>query len=243
MSTATYAAPLGSPRFRGIVGSTVLNGGKAYVYQAGTTTLDASYPTYADALAGTNANANPVILDSNGEAAIYLQSGRLYKVKLTDSLDVLQWTMDSLNPAYGYPSSLDTRTAFCAIKSSNQTGFATATKITGWTVQKDTASEWSAASSRWVAAASGLYLVAATAALSDTVASQSVELDVEKNGSLVVGSTISRTAATGGQTTTPGAHHLLDLVAGDYLELFLVGTVNTTVYQSSATALTIVRVQ
>jgi len=44
----------------------VLNGGSVYIYSPGTTTLLDTYPTSADALAGTNANPNPITLDSAG---------------------------------------------------------------------------------------------------------------------------------------------------------------------------------
>lgn len=43
------------------------NGLKIFVYQAGTTTKLNTYPTAADADAGTNANTNPVVLNSRGE--------------------------------------------------------------------------------------------------------------------------------------------------------------------------------
>lgn len=48
---------------------TLLNGGSVYIYEPGTTTLLDTYPTSADAVAGTNANANPLILDSAGRPA------------------------------------------------------------------------------------------------------------------------------------------------------------------------------
>lgn len=76
-----------------------LNGGKVYVYEAGTTTPDTSYPTYTDALAGTNANANPVILDSAGRAQIWLQAPRLYKIVVKTSADVTIQTVDNYSPA------------------------------------------------------------------------------------------------------------------------------------------------
>lgn len=76
-----------------------LNGGKVYVYEAGTTTPDTSYPTYSDALASTNANANPVILDSSGRAQIWLQASRLYKLVIKTSADVTIQTVDNYSPA------------------------------------------------------------------------------------------------------------------------------------------------
>lgn len=59
-----------------------LSGGKVYTYAAGTSTPKASYTDYN---AGT-LNANPVILNSLGEADIWLNGN--YKINVTDSNDV-----------------------------------------------------------------------------------------------------------------------------------------------------------
>lgn len=75
-----------------------LNGGKLYTYVPGTTTNKASYPTLADAAAGTNANANPVVLDSRGEANVVLIGNT--KLKLDTSADVNVWTLDNVNEDY-----------------------------------------------------------------------------------------------------------------------------------------------
>lgn len=72
-----------------------LNGGKLHTYEPGTTTNKASYPTLADAAAGTNANANPVILDSRGEADVVLVGNT--KLVLKDSSDNTIWTLDNVN--------------------------------------------------------------------------------------------------------------------------------------------------
>ena len=60
-----------------------LVGGKLYTYTAGTTTPQV---TYTDSSGGT-ANTNPVILDSRGEASVWLGSS-LYKLRLTTAADV-----------------------------------------------------------------------------------------------------------------------------------------------------------
>lgn len=60
-----------------------LAGGKLYTYAAGTSTPKA---TYTDSGGGT-ANTNPIILDSDGRANIWLDTGA-YKFVLTDSDDV-----------------------------------------------------------------------------------------------------------------------------------------------------------
>jgi len=74
-----------------------LSGGKVYSYEVGTTTNKATYPTIADAKAGTNANANPVVLDSRGEADIVLAGST--KLKLTDGAasETTIWTLDNVN--------------------------------------------------------------------------------------------------------------------------------------------------
>lgn len=67
-----------------------LVGGKLYTYSTGTTTPKT---TYSDAAMGV-ANANPVILDSRGEALVY-GSGE-FRFVLKDSDDVTVWTVDNI---------------------------------------------------------------------------------------------------------------------------------------------------
>jgi len=69
-----------------------LSGGKLYTYAAGTTTPLATYTDYG---AGTP-NANPVILDSRGEASVWLGS-LAYKLVLKTSADASVWTVDNMN--------------------------------------------------------------------------------------------------------------------------------------------------
>lgn len=69
-----------------------LAGGKLYTYQSGTTTPQA---TYTDSGGGTP-NANPVVLDANGEAAVWVDPELSYKFVLKDSNDVTQWTVDGV---------------------------------------------------------------------------------------------------------------------------------------------------
>jgi hypothetical protein len=63
-----------------------------YTYIAGTTTLQA---TYTDSTA-TTANTNPIILDSRGEANVWLGSA-IYKFVLKDASDALIWTVDNIS--------------------------------------------------------------------------------------------------------------------------------------------------
>lgn len=69
-----------------------LVGGKIYTYAAGTTTPLA---TYTDSGAGT-ANTNPIILNSLGQANIWLGSSS-YKFSVYTSADVLLYTVDNIN--------------------------------------------------------------------------------------------------------------------------------------------------
>lgn len=72
-----------------------LNGGKLHTYKPGTSTEKATYPTISDAKAGTNANANPVVLDSRGEATVVLTGST--KLVLKDADDNTIWTVDSVD--------------------------------------------------------------------------------------------------------------------------------------------------
>ena len=68
-----------------------LAGGFLYTYVAGTTTPQA---TYTDSTSAT-ANSNPIVLDSRGEANIWLSSST-YKFKLCDSTNTEIWTVDNI---------------------------------------------------------------------------------------------------------------------------------------------------
>ena len=70
-----------------------LAGGLLYTYAAGTSTPLATYSSQA----GTTPNANPVVLDSRGEATVFW-SGASYKVVLHDSADAPIWTQDNVGP-------------------------------------------------------------------------------------------------------------------------------------------------
>lgn len=71
-----------------------LAGGKIWSYAAGTTT---PLPTFTDR-SETTQNANPLILDANGEGQMWLSSSA-YKFVLMDSSDVVQWTVDNVRSA------------------------------------------------------------------------------------------------------------------------------------------------
>jgi hypothetical protein len=77
-----------------------LVGGKIYTYAAGTTTPLA---TYTDAGAGT-ANTNPIILNSLGQANIWLAPSSSYKFSVYTSADVLLYTVDNIATTIDYLS-------------------------------------------------------------------------------------------------------------------------------------------
>lgn len=78
-----------------------LAGGLVYAYIAGTTTPQATYTTAA----GSTANANPVVLDSNGRAAIWLDPTLSYKLVIKTSAGVTIKTVDTIagSAASGIP--------------------------------------------------------------------------------------------------------------------------------------------
>jgi hypothetical protein len=69
-----------------------LVGGKIYTYLAGTSTPATTYTDYS---AGT-ANTNPIILDSYGQANIWLLSTVSYKFVVKTATDVLLYTVDNI---------------------------------------------------------------------------------------------------------------------------------------------------
>lgn len=86
----TTIAPVG--RYRGFDNSgQPLAGGKLYTYDAGTSTPKT---TYQDKTTSTP-NTNPVVLDANGYADVWLDTGG-YKFVLKTSADVTLWTKDDI---------------------------------------------------------------------------------------------------------------------------------------------------
>jgi hypothetical protein len=107
-----------------------LAGGFVYTYAAGTTTPQA---TYTDST-GATPNSNPIVLDSRGEANIWLGSAT-YKFKLTDSNNTEIWTVDNisaptsgLSPVLSGNVTIDSNTAGTAL-TITQTGTGLALKV------------------------------------------------------------------------------------------------------------------
>ena len=69
-----------------------LAGGLLYTYEAGSTTPLTSYTDST----GVSANTNPIVLDSRGEANVWLGAA-IYKFALYTSAGVLIWTVDNIS--------------------------------------------------------------------------------------------------------------------------------------------------
>jgi hypothetical protein len=69
-----------------------LAGGLLYTYAAGSTTPLATYTDFT----GVSANTNPIVLDSRGEANVWLGTAS-YKLALYTSASVLIWTVDNIS--------------------------------------------------------------------------------------------------------------------------------------------------
>ena len=73
-----------------------LAGGKLYTYRTGTSTAK---QTYSDG-DGT-ANANPVVLDSEGSADVWIDDDEPYRFRLETSTGALRWQRDGVTNASG----------------------------------------------------------------------------------------------------------------------------------------------
>jgi len=90
----TYLTPSPKMQFFDANGNP-LAGGKLYSYASGTST---PLTTYTDST-GLSANTNPIILDSRGEANVWL-GGNNYTLMLKTATDVLIWSVDGVNGSF-----------------------------------------------------------------------------------------------------------------------------------------------
>jgi hypothetical protein len=111
-----------------------LAAGRLYTYVAGTTTLQA---TYTDS-SGAQANTNPIILDSRGEANVWL-GGAVYKFVLKDADDALIWSVDNISaptsavsPVLSGSVTIDSNTTTPALKIT-QTGVGPVMRVQDFT--------------------------------------------------------------------------------------------------------------
>lgn len=89
---STFLTPSPKQQFFSDAGVPLV-GGKVYTYAAGTSTPLA---TYQDST-GLVLNTNPIILDSRGEANIWLAPSLSYKFILKTSTEATIWTVDNIN--------------------------------------------------------------------------------------------------------------------------------------------------
>jgi hypothetical protein len=82
-----------------------LSSGTLAVLDPADDTNKASYPTASDADAATNANVNPVVLDSRGEPpnGLFGRDGEDYKLTLKDSSGTTVWTVDDVRVPIALP--------------------------------------------------------------------------------------------------------------------------------------------
>lgn len=215
-------SPLITPRFFWVTQA----GAPAVGYQlssfaAGTATPQATYPTAADADAGTNANANPVVLDALGSANVFL-SQLPYKFVLKDSLLNTIWTEDNVNQSgvAGFQSSADINTSI---------GFQLADNVEATlgltaqapTVTCDPKTEFSQATGRFTAKAAGTYLAICTAAFGSGGvtfrANNEPYILLRKNGAGIHQSLPGTLWATGNKQFGATANAIYTLAVNDYI--------------------------
>lgn len=93
-----------TPKFQAFTSAGLLASGyKLFCYAAGTTTKQNSYTDST----GNSANTNPIVMDSRGEANVWLDTGLLYKLVLTLDTEADPpvnnlWSVDS----FGFPQTI-----------------------------------------------------------------------------------------------------------------------------------------
>lgn len=90
-----FLSPLIRNRFFDNVTGAPLAGGQLFTYAAGTTTLQDTYSNST----GT-ANSNPVVLDSNGYADVWIDPTLSYKFILEDVNSNILWTVDNISSPF-----------------------------------------------------------------------------------------------------------------------------------------------
>lgn len=94
-------------------------GCQVFTYQAGTTTPQASYSDST----GTVQNPNPVILDSNGYAPIWISGA--YKIVLEDASNNIIWTADQIQDFFTFNNITSTSTSSVAVSNNSNVTFTT----------------------------------------------------------------------------------------------------------------------
>lgn len=128
----------------------LLNGGQVFIYQPGTTTLMNTYPSAANAVAGTNPNPNPIILNSAGRpsnngAEIDLYTTSAFKMVVSYSTDTNPptnpiWTEDNITTLGQLLSSITKTTSYTATSSNRDNYIKCDTSGGSWTLTLPVAS-------------------------------------------------------------------------------------------------------
>jgi len=113
-----------------------LVGGKIYTYAGGTSTPIATYTDFG----ASTANTNPIILDSLGQANIWLINTTSYKFVVKTAAEVTLYTVDNISipldfSAFASPPPIGNTTpntgAFTTLTASGAVAFATTLGVTG----------------------------------------------------------------------------------------------------------------
>ena len=165
-------------------------GGFLYTYAAGTTT---PLTTYTDS-SGTIANTNPVILDSRGEASIWL-GGVGYKFKLATPANVDVWTQDNIAPGSSAYMSY-TPAGSGAVTTTVQAKLRESVSVKDFGAVGDGVTDDTAAIQAAITAGAGkkVYFPAATYLISSALTIVSANTRLEGDG---VGTVIKNTSLTG----------------------------------------------
>lgn len=197
----------------------VLASGKIYTYVTGTTTDKATYSDNALSVA----NANPIILDSQGKADIYLMQRGAYRFLVKTSSDATVETIDDIVPQARHQGCLVTKSAAQTLTT------AVATPITFDTESYDTDSFHDSvtnnsritipSSSTITKVKLGALIVFAT----DATSTGNREVALFKNGATIKYGSFQRASSASGlitQFTTP----VLVVAEGDYFEIYATQT-------------------
>lgn len=225
------ASPLIVPRFRAFTAAGLpLNGGKLEAYVAGTSTPQATYTDSTLAVA----NTNPVILNSAGEADVWLGASS-YKFILKDSSNVVQWTEDNVSQA-----GVASNTTNLAVNADSTTiaVASNTTTIVPATIAAvgDTLNEWTTATARFTPTSAGDYVIQFGALITQNGANVTISSAftawLYKNGAQTrYAGSLTWPFATGtGSNVVPitGAPIPIALIVGDYIDIRFVTPVYTT---------------
>lgn len=204
-----------------------LAGGKVFTYINGS--IVTTKVTFSDRQK-TVANANPVILDANGEANIFLETDGLYTFVIKDSADVLIEQIDNIGFLVG-----SERGALVYTTGAQSIPNSTATAITWDLTIRDTDNIHDPGSNpSRLTIPNGIVQAQFSGQLAWTAAAVGTRsIDIRKNGVALVPPVQSRVVGAGAtddviiQVTSPK----LVVAPGDYFELFAVqnsgGALNT----------------